>query len=89
MCADRDPCFRGAAAAHTVAARAQASAGSVGCAGAEFAGIVKTGRTHLMDAMPITLGQQLGGWHSQIAACEARLAAVTPRLHALAQGGTA
>jgi fumarate hydratase, class II len=56
---------------------------------AEFAGVVKTGRTHLMDAMPITLGQQLGGWHSQIAACEARLAAVTPRLHALAQGGTA
>jgi fumarate hydratase class II len=57
--------------------------------GAEFAGIVKTGRTHLMDAMPITLGQQLGGWHAQIAACDARLAAVTPRLHALAQGGTA
>jgi fumarate hydratase class II len=56
---------------------------------AEFAGVVKTGRTHLMDAMPITLGQQLGGWHSQIAACEARLEAVTPRLHALAQGGTA
>jgi fumarate hydratase class II len=55
----------------------------------EFAGVVKTGRTHLMDAMPITLGQQLGGWRSQIAACEARLAAVTPRLHALAQGGTA
>ncbi|HEX3396513.1 MAG TPA: class II fumarate hydratase [Steroidobacteraceae bacterium] len=56
---------------------------------AEFADVVKTGRTHLMDAMPITLAQQLGGWHSQIAACEARLAAVTPRLHALAQGGTA
>jgi len=57
--------------------------------GAEFAGVVKTGRTHLMDAMPITLAQQLGGWHAQILACEARLAAVTPRLHALAQGGTA
>jgi fumarate hydratase class II len=57
--------------------------------GAEFTGIVKTGRTHLMDAMPITLGQQLGGWQAQIAACDARLAAVTPRLHALAQGGTA
>jgi fumarate hydratase class II len=56
---------------------------------AELAGVVKTGRTHLMDAMPITLGQQLGGWQAQIAACEARLAAVTPRLHALAQGGTA
>jgi fumarate hydratase, class II len=56
---------------------------------AEFAGIVKTGRTHLMDAMPITLAQELGAWQSQIASCEARLGSVTPRLHALAQGGTA
>ncbi len=57
--------------------------------GAEFAGIVKTGRTHLMDAMPITLAQELGGWQAQITACEARLRTVTPRLQALAQGGTA
>jgi fumarate hydratase, class II len=57
--------------------------------GAEFAGIVKTGRTHLMDAMPITLAQELGAWQAQIAACEARLQSVTPRLRALAQGGTA
>jgi fumarate hydratase class II len=57
--------------------------------GAELAGIVKTGRTHLMDAMPITLSQEIGAWQSQIAACEARLDSVTPRLHALAQGGTA
>ena len=57
--------------------------------GAEFTDIVKTGRTHLMDAMPITLAQELGGWQAQIAACEARLEAVVPRLHALAQGGTA
>jgi fumarate hydratase class II len=56
---------------------------------AEFTGIVKTGRTHLMDAMPITLAQELGAWQSQIASCEARLGSVTPRLHALAQGGTA
>src|SRR6201985_2299149 len=56
---------------------------------AELAGIVKTGRTHLMDAMPITLAQELGAWQSQIASCEARLRSVTPRLHALAQGGTA
>ena len=56
---------------------------------AEFADVVKTGRTHLMDAMPITLGQELSAWHSQIAAAEARLASVLPRLHALAQGGTA
>ncbi len=62
---------------------------ALGARAAELAGIVKTGRTHLMDAMPITLAQELGAWQSQISACEARLAAVTPRLHALAQGGTA
>ena|SRR5271167_1887947 len=56
---------------------------------AEFADVVKTGRTHLMDAMPITLGQELSAWHAQIAAAEARLASVHPRLLALAQGGTA
>jgi fumarate hydratase class II len=57
--------------------------------GAEFGHIVKTGRTHLMDAMPITLAQELGAWEAQIAACEARLMSVAPRLQALAQGGTA
>jgi fumarate hydratase class II len=56
---------------------------------AEFADVVKTGRTHLMDAMPITLGQELSAWHAQIAAADSRLTAVLPRLHALAQGGTA
>jgi fumarate hydratase, class II len=55
----------------------------------EFADVVKTGRTHLMDAMPITLAQEMGAWRSQIAAAESRLASVTPRLYALAQGGTA
>jgi fumarate hydratase, class II len=55
----------------------------------EFAGVVKTGRTHLMDAMPITLAQELSAWRAQISAAEARLLAVMPRLHALAQGGTA
>jgi fumarate hydratase, class II len=55
----------------------------------EFADVVKTGRTHLMDAMPITLSQELGAWLSQITAAEARLSSVTPRLYALAQGGTA
>ncbi|HEY6483623.1 MAG TPA: class II fumarate hydratase [Steroidobacteraceae bacterium] len=51
--------------------------------------IVKTGRTHLMDAMPITLAQELSGWRTQIEQGLARLASVEPRLHALAQGGTA
>jgi fumarate hydratase, class II len=55
----------------------------------EVAGIVKTGRTHLMDAMPIRLDQELGGWAAQIRADIARLRAVLPRLTGLAQGGTA
>jgi fumarate hydratase class II len=55
----------------------------------EVGNIVKTGRTHLMDAMPITLGQELSGWRTQIEHGLERLASVEPRLHALAQGGTA
>lgn len=55
----------------------------------EFEEVVKTGRTHLMDAMPITLAQELGGWRAQIDKGGARLMSVMPRLLALAQGGTA
>jgi fumarate hydratase class II len=55
----------------------------------ELAAVVKTGRTHLMDAMPVTLGQELSGWRTQIERGAERLRAVQPRLHALAQGGTA
>jgi fumarate hydratase class II len=55
----------------------------------EVGSIVKTGRTHLMDAMPVTLGQELSGWRTQIEHGLERLAGVEPRLHALAQGGTA
>ena len=55
----------------------------------EFIGMVKTGRTHLMDAMPITLAQEFGGWRAQIDKDCARLKATMPRLLALAQGGTA
>jgi len=55
----------------------------------EWAGILKTGRTHLMDAMPMTLGQEVSGWRAQIDNAIARLKASEPRLLALAQGGTA
>jgi fumarate hydratase class II len=55
----------------------------------EVAGIVTTGRTHLMDAMPVTLAQELSGWRTQIENGIARLQSVEPRLLALAQGGTA
>jgi len=55
----------------------------------EVRAIVKTGRTHLMDAMPVTLGQELDGWRSQVDSATARLSDTMQRLTALAQGGTA
>ena len=50
---------------------------------------VTTGRTHLMDAMPITLAQELSGWSAQIRSNIERVEGVLPRLYSLAQGGTA
>jgi fumarate hydratase class II len=63
--------------------------GTIGRKAADLGEIVKTGRTHLMDAMPLTLGQELGAWRTQIEDGVARLNSCRPRLHALAQGGTA
>ena len=51
--------------------------------------VVTTGRTHLMDAMPVRVSQILGGWASQIQHGSERLSASLPRLAELAQGGTA
>jgi len=56
---------------------------------AQTAANVKTGRTHLMDAMPLTIGQELGAWGSQISHGIDRITACMPRLTQLAQGGTA
>ena len=50
---------------------------------------VKTGRTHLMDAMPVTLGQELDGWRTQVMHGGDRLRDTLARLTGLAQGGTA
>ena len=50
---------------------------------------IKTGRTHLMDAMPVRMSQVLGGWAAQIKAAIAHLQATLPSLQALAQGCTA
>ena len=55
----------------------------------ELRDIVKTGRTHLMDAMPVTLGQELDGWRSQIEHGGERIRGSMKRLVCLAQGGTA
>ncbi|RMG53639.1 MAG: class II fumarate hydratase [Gammaproteobacteria bacterium] len=55
----------------------------------ELDSVTTTGRTHLMDAMPIRLSQELGGWASQIAYGRARVESTLPRLRELAIGGTA
>jgi fumarate hydratase class II len=55
----------------------------------KFAGIVKIGRTHLMDAVPMTLGQEFGGYVQQMANSLERCAAVMVHLYELALGGTA
>ncbi|MFJ7195055.1 MULTISPECIES: class II fumarate hydratase [unclassified Streptomyces] len=56
---------------------------------AEFATVVKSGRTHLMDATPVTLGQEFGGYAAQIRYGVERLRASLPRLAELPLGGTA
>jgi fumarate hydratase class II len=56
---------------------------------AEFGDVVKSGRTHLMDATPVTLGQEFGGWAAQIRNGTQRLTKVLPELEELALGGTA
>ncbi len=51
--------------------------------------VIKTGRTHLMDAMPIRLGQEISGWAHQVAQSIERIESCQPRLAQLALGGTA
>jgi fumarate hydratase, class II len=55
----------------------------------EFADIVKTGRTHLMDAVPVTLGQEFGGYAAQVREGKARVESALPRLGQIPLGGTA
>jgi fumarate hydratase class II len=55
----------------------------------EFADVVKSGRTHLMDATPVTLGQEFGGYAAQVRYGIERLEATLPRVGELALGGTA
>jgi fumarate hydratase class II len=55
----------------------------------EFADIIKIGRTHLMDAVPLTLGQEFSGYAHQLANAIRRIEAVLPDLYELAIGGTA
>ncbi|WP_420613209.1 class II fumarate hydratase [Candidatus Spongiisocius sp.] len=85
-------------AMHLAAARAtredlvpalEALAGSLGERAADFSGVVKSGRTHLMDATPVTLGQEFSSYAAQIDKGVERLEAVLPGLDELALGGTA
>ncbi len=62
---------------------------TIGARESESGEVIKTGRTHLMDAMPVTLAQELSGWRTQIESASARLRSTEPRLLCLAQGGTA
>ncbi|HEY7069070.1 MAG TPA: class II fumarate hydratase [Acidimicrobiales bacterium] len=55
----------------------------------EFAGVVKSGRTHLMDATPVTLGQELGGYAAQVASGAEAIRATLPAVGTLPLGGTA
>ena len=55
----------------------------------QFADIVKIGRTHLMDAVPLTLGQEFSGYATQLERGRERVAQCLPRLYELALGGTA
>jgi len=64
-------------------------AAALGRKASEFATVVKSGRTHLMDATPVTLGQEFGGYAAAIRLGVERLQATLPRLGELPLGGTA
>lgn len=55
----------------------------------ELESVIKTGRTHLMDAMPVSVAQELSGWSAQMGLGIERLQSALPRISALVQGGTA
>ena len=64
-------------------------AASLEAKSAEFAEVVKSGRTHLMDATPVTLGQEFGGYAAQVRYGVERVEAAVPRVAELPLGGTA
>lgn len=64
-------------------------ASALGAKAEEFSDVVKSGRTHLMDATPVTLGQEFGGYATQVRNGVRRLEKILPELEELALGGTA
>ncbi|GLZ41225.1 fumarate hydratase class II [Actinokineospora sp. NBRC 105648] len=67
----------------------EALASAIEVRAGEWADIVKSGRTHLMDAVPVTLGQEAGAWAAQVRYGIERVQSVLPRLGELPIGGTA
>ena len=63
--------------------------GTLGRLMEENEGIIKTGRTHLQDATPITFSQEISGWKNMLEKAKAMLSLSLPGLHELALGGTA
>lgn len=55
----------------------------------EFQDVIKIGRTHLQDATPLTLGQEISGWHHMLEKCENMIVETLPNMKELAIGGTA
>jgi fumarate hydratase, class II len=74
---------------HDLLPALQRLADSLGRKAAEFDDVVKSGRTHLMDAVPVTLGQEFGGYAAQVRQGVARVSGTLDRLGQIPLGGTA
>jgi len=77
------------AAANTLLPALERLERSLAAKAGEFKDIVKSGRTHLMDAVPVTLGQEFGGYAAQVRLGRARVADALPRVAQIPLGGTA
>ena len=76
-------------ATHQLVPALERLASSLSAKAAEFDDVVKSGRTHLMDAVPVTLGQEFGGYAAQVRQGIARVEAALPRVGQIPLGGTA
>jgi fumarate hydratase class II len=74
---------------HELLPALEALEGAFAAKAKEFKDLVKAGRTHLMDAVPVTLGQEFGGYAAQVRLGVARVRATLPRLGMVPLGGTA
>jgi fumarate hydratase, class II len=75
--------------AHDLVPSLEHLAGALEAKAEQFADVVKSGRTHLMDATPVTLGQEFGGYATAVRKGAARVRAVLPEVCELPLGGTA